>query len=58
MPEELAAIEDGYNQIYEKRHQRIEERKAAIVAKEKPTEENDGTAEASTEEAKPEEAAA
>lgn len=58
MPSELAEIEDGYNQIYEKRHQRIEERKAAIVAKEKPAEENDGTADASTEDVKPEEAAA
>ena len=58
MPDELAEIEDGYNQIYEKRHQRLEERKAAIVAKEKPTEENDGTAEPSPEDAKPEDAAA
>lgn len=58
MPEELAAIEDGYNQIYEKRHQRIEERKAAIMAKEKPTDENDDAAEASSEDMKPEEAAA
>ena len=57
MPDELAEIEDGYNQIYEKRHQRLEERKAAIVAKEKPTEE-DGTAEPSPEDAKPEDAAA
>lgn len=57
MPDELAGIEDGYNQIYEKRHQRLEERKAAIVAKEKPTEE-DGTAEASPEDVKPEDAAA
>ena len=58
MPNELAEIEDGYNQIYEKRHQRLEERKAAIVAKEKPTEEKDGTADASPEDVKPEEAAA
>lgn len=57
MPDELAEIEDGYNQIYEKRHQRLEERKAAIVAKEKPTEE-DGTAEPSPEDVKPEDAAA
>lgn len=27
MPEELANIQDGYNEVYEKRHQRIEERK-------------------------------
>lgn len=58
MPDELAEIESNYNQIYEKRHQRIEERKAAIVAKEKTAEEKDGTAEASTEDAKPEDAAA
>ena len=25
MPEELANIQDGYNEVYEKRHQRIEE---------------------------------
>ena len=58
MPDELAEIENGYNQIYEKRHQRIEERKAAIMTKEKVTEEMDGTAEASPEDVKPEEAAA
>ena len=52
MPDELAEIENGYNQIYEKRHQRIEERKAAIMTKEKVT------AEASPEDVKPEEAAA
>ena len=58
MPDELAEIENGYNQIYEKRHQRIEERKAAIVAREKAAEETDGTASATTEETKPEETAA
>ena len=58
MPAELAEIESGYNQIYEKRHQRIEERKAAIVAKEKAAEETDGTASATTEETKQEETAA
>ena len=58
MPDELAEIESGYNQIYEKRHQRIEERKAAIVAKEKAAEETDGTANATTEETKQEETAA
>ena len=30
MPEELANIQNGYNEIYEKRHQRIEEKKAAL----------------------------
>lgn len=58
MPDELAEIENNYNQIYEKRHQRIEERKAAIMAKEKATEETDGTPSATTEDTKPEEAAA
>lgn len=58
MPEELAEIESGYNQIYEKRHQRIEERKAAIMEKEKVAEETGGTANATTGETKPEEAAA
>lgn len=57
MPDELAEIECGYNQIYEKRHQRIEERKAAIVAKENAVEETDGTAEASQKDVKPEAAA-
>ena len=57
MPDELAEIEGGYNQIYEKRHQRIEERKAAIVAKENAVEETDGTAEASPKDVKPEAAA-
>lgn len=27
MPEELANIQDGYNEVYEKRHQRIKEKK-------------------------------
>lgn len=34
MPEELAAIENGYNEVYEKRHKRIEERKAALMVQE------------------------
>lgn len=58
MPDELAEIESNYNQIYEKRHQRIEERKAAILAKEKAVEERDGTTSTTTEEKNPEEAAA
>lgn len=49
MPDELAEIENGYNQIYEKRHQRIEERKMAIMAKEKVAEETDGTTSATIE---------
>ena len=35
MPEELAAIENGYNEVYEKRHQRIEEKKAVLLVQEK-----------------------
>lgn len=35
MPEELSAIESGYNEVYEKRHQRIEERKAVLLVQEK-----------------------
>ena len=38
MPEELAAIESGYNEVYEKRHQRIEERKAVLLVQEKTKE--------------------
>lgn len=35
MPEELSAIESGYNEVYEKRHQRIEERKAVLLVQER-----------------------
>lgn len=35
MPEELSAIESGYKEIYEKRYQRIEERKAVLLVQEK-----------------------
>lgn len=35
MPEELATIENEYNEVYEKRHQRIEERKAVLLVQEK-----------------------
>ena len=38
MPEELATIESGYNEVYEKRHQRIEERKAVLLVQEKTKE--------------------
>ena len=34
MPEELANIQNGYNEIYEKRHQRIEEKKAVLLVQE------------------------
>lgn len=33
IPEQLAEIEKGYNEVYEKRHQRIEEKKAALMPK-------------------------
>ncbi|MEZ3560212.1 MAG: chromosome partitioning protein ParB, partial [Duncaniella dubosii] len=36
MPEELANIEAEYNEIYEKRHQRIEERKALLAKDTEP----------------------
>lgn len=53
IPEQLAEIEKGYNEIYETRHQRIEERKAALMPKnEEPTaEENETSGEESNEEA-------
>lgn len=34
MPDTLADIKSGYDEVYEKRHQRIEEKKAALLAKE------------------------
>lgn len=43
MPEEFAEIENGHNETYEKRHQRIEEKKAVLSVKEKA---NDASAEA------------
>lgn len=44
MPEELANIESGYNEVYEKRHQRIEERKAVLLVQEKTKAKEDETA--------------
>lgn len=38
MPEELANIEREYNGVYEKRHQRIEEKKAVLLVQEKAKE--------------------
>ena len=35
MPEELANIEREYNGVYEKRHQRIEEKKAVLLVQER-----------------------
>ena len=39
MPEELADIKNGHNEVYEKRHQRIEEKKAALLAQEQTEQE-------------------
>ena len=52
MPEELANIEAEYNEIYEKRHQRIEERKA-LLAKDTEPEATVPEAEPTTEETAP-----
>ena len=41
MPEELADIRSAHNEVYEKRHQRIEERKAILSVQEKAKEETD-----------------
>ncbi|KAB6598860.1 ParB/RepB/Spo0J family partition protein [Phocaeicola vulgatus] len=39
MPEKLADIQNGYNEIYEKRHQRIEEKKAVLLVQEQAKQE-------------------
>ena len=41
MPEELAAIKNGHNEVYEKRHQRIEEKKVVLLVQEKAKQEAD-----------------
>ena len=38
MPEELAEIKNGHNEVYEKRHQRIEEKKAVLLVQERARE--------------------
>lgn len=45
MPETLAEIESGHNEVYEKRHQRIEEKKAALSVQEKAKEETEAQSE-------------
>ncbi len=55
MPEELANIEREYNGVYEKRHQRIEEKKAVLLVQERARERK---AEQSEKEHYPEEIAA
>ena len=49
MPEELANIKNGHNEVYEKRHKRIEEKKAALLVQEQAEQEEA----VKTEEAKP-----
>lgn len=39
MPETLADIKSGHNEVYEKRHKRIEEKKAVLLAQEKAAQE-------------------
>ena len=50
MPEELAVIKNGHNEVYEKRHQRIEEKKAVLLVQEQAKQEA-----VETEDAQPEE---
>lgn len=53
MPDELADIKNGHNEVYEKRHKRIEEKKAALLAQEQAEQEA-----VETEEPQPQEVAA
>ena len=39
MPEQLADIKNGHNEVYEKRHQRIEEKKAVLLVQEQARQE-------------------
>ena len=43
MPEEFAAIECQYNEVYEKRHKKLEERIAQLMPKEQPEAEPEAT---------------
>ena len=54
MPETLAEIRKGYDEVYEKRHKRIEERKAALLEKEQPTPQQDAEVNAEAGEKHPE----
>lgn len=38
MPDELTDIENGHNEVYDKRHQRIEEKKAMLLKKQQSEE--------------------
>ena len=39
MPETLGEIRKGYDEVYEKRHQRIEEKKAVLMVQDKARQE-------------------
>ena len=39
MPDLLADIKNGHNEVYEKRHQRIEEKKAVLLVQEQAKQE-------------------
>ena len=58
MPEELATIKNGYNEVYEKRHQRIEEKKAVLLVQEQARQEAEQSEEQPEEQPQPEEVAA
>lgn len=49
MPEELATIKNGHNEVYEKRHQRIEEKKAVLLVQEQAKQEAGETEDAQPE---------
>lgn len=49
MPEELANIQNGHNEVYEKRRQRIEEKRAVLLAQEQARQEAEQTDEPQTE---------
>lgn len=51
MPDELAKIQSTYDEIYEKRHQRIEEKKAAILTQSQENEDTGHSEETKSEEA-------
>lgn len=56
MPEELATIKNGHNEVYEKRHQRIEEKKAVLLVQEQARQEAEQSEELQPEsEVRPEE---
>ena len=51
MPETLAEIRKGYDEVYEKRHQRIEEKKAVLMVQDKARQEAEQQEEPQSEEA-------